>query len=219
LEWAKPGFEQPVDAAIYKSTISFFEELMQMLHPFMPFVSEEIYHQLKDQNDDLCVKQFQFKNNVDATILQQGELLKQSISALRDVRVKNNIKPKETIRLHIQAAEEKSYLEIESILAKQVNTASIVYVPEAVPNTIALLIGKDKFFIEAEQTMDVAAQKVQLQKELDYLQGFLISVEKKLNNERFVQNAKPEVVEIERRKQADAREKIIAIEDNLKSLN
>jgi valyl-tRNA synthetase len=81
------------------------------------------------------------------------------------------------------------------------------------------LIGKDKFFIEAEQTMDVAAQKVQLQKELDYLQGFLISVEKKLNNERFVQNAKPEVVEIERRKQADAREKIIAIEDNLKSLN
>jgi valyl-tRNA synthetase len=219
LEWAKPGFEQPVDAAIYKITISFFEELMQMLHPFMPFVSEEIYHQLKDQNDDLCVKQFQFKNNVDATILQHGELLKQSISALRDVRVKNNIKPKETIRLHIQAAEEKSYLEIESILAKQVNTASIVYVPEAVPNTIALLIGKDKFFIEAEQTIDVAAQKEQLLKELDYLQGFLVSVEKKLNNERFVQNAKPEVVEIERRKHADAREKIIAIEDNLKSLN
>jgi valyl-tRNA synthetase len=135
------------------------------------------------------------------------------------VRVKNNIKPKETIRLHIQAAEEKSYLEIESILAKQVNTASIVYVTEAVPNTIAILIGKDKFFIEAEQTIDVAAQKEQLLKELDYLQGFLVSVEKKLNNERFVQNAKPEVVEIERRKHADAREKIIAIEDNLKSLN
>jgi valyl-tRNA synthetase len=219
LEWAKPGFEQPVDAAIYKSTISFFEELMQMLHPFMPFVSEEIYHLLKDQNDDLCVKQFQFRDTIDATILQQGELLKQSISALRDVRVKNNIKPKETIRLHIQAAEEKSYLEIESILAKQVNTASIVYVTEAVPNTIAILIGKDKFFIEAEQTIDVAAQKEQLLKELDYLQGFLVSVEKKLNNERFVQNAKPEVVEIERRKHADAREKIIAIEDNLKSLN
>jgi valyl-tRNA synthetase len=219
LEWAKPGFEQPVDSAIYNSTISFFEELMQMLHPFMPFVSEEIYHLLKDQNDDLCVKQFQFRDTIDATILQQGELLKQSISALRDVRVKNNIKPKETIRLHIQAAEEKSYLEIESILAKQVNTASIVYVTEAVPNTIAILIGKDKFFIEAEQTIDVAAQKEQLLKELDYLQGFLVSVEKKLNNERFVQNAKPEVVEIERRKHADAREKIIAIEDNLKSLN
>jgi valyl-tRNA synthetase len=219
LEWAKPGFEQPVDTAIYNSTISFFEELMQMLHPFMPFVSEEIYHQLKAQNDDLCVKQFEFRNNIDATTLQQGELLKQSISALRDVRVKNNIKPKETVKLHIQAAEEKSYLEIESILAKQVNAASIVYVKDPVQDTIAILIGKDKFFIEAEQKMDVAAQKEQLQKELEYLQGFLVSVEKKLSNERFVLNAKPEVVEIEKRKQADAREKIMAIEDNLKSLN
>jgi len=219
LEWVKPGFEQPVNAQIYSSTVSFFEELMQLLHPFMPFITEEIYHQLKEQHDDICVKQFTPVENADEAILQQGELLKQTISAIRDARVKNDIKPKDPIKLHIQADNEKNYAAIEYILAKQVNTEDIIYTGENVSNAIAVLVGKDKFFIETEQRLDPAAQKEQLEKDLAYLEGFLVAVDKKLSNERFVQNAKPEVVEIERKKKADAEEKIKSIKESLALLS
>ena len=218
LEWAKPGFEQPIDSTVYQKTVGFFEELMQLLHPFMPFVTEEIYHQLKDQSDDLCVKQFSKAGNVQQGLLQQGELLKQTISAIRDARVKNNIKPKDPVALHIQAAEKVNYSAITSILSKQVNAPAINLVNDAVANTIAVLVGKDKVYIETEQALDTSAQKEQLEKELEYLKGFLVSVDKKLSNERFVQNAKPEVVEVERRKKADAEEKIKAITDSLATL-
>jgi valyl-tRNA synthetase len=218
LEWIKPGFEQPLEAAVYHKTVEFFTELMQLLHPFMPFVTEEIYHQLKERTDDLCVKQFEAPKAVDNSILQQGELLKQIISGIRDARVKNNIKPKDAINLHIQAPEHKQFSGIEVILKKQVNADAITYVSDAVAGTITIVIGTSKFYIETEKELDTQSQKEQLQKDLEYLRGFLASVEKKLSNERFVQNAKPEVVEIERKKKADAEEKIKTIEESLASL-
>ena len=104
LEWVKPPFEQQIDTGVYQKTVEFFTELMQLLHPFMPFITEEIYHQLKEREDDICVKQFTTAATPDAMILQQGELLKQVISTIRDARVKNNIKPKDPVRLHIQTA-------------------------------------------------------------------------------------------------------------------
>jgi valyl-tRNA synthetase len=217
LEWVKPGFEQPMDAAVYRRTVSFFEELMQLLHPFMPFVTEEIYHQLKEQPDDLCVRQFTPAPAADATLLQQGELLKQTISALRDARVKNNIKPKDPIRLHIQSSS-TGYGSIEAILKKQVNAETVSYVTEAVSPSITLVVGTDKFYLETGQETDLSAQREQLQKDLDYFRGFLLSVEKKLGNERFVQNAKAEVVDAERKKKADAEEKIRVIEETLAGL-
>jgi valyl-tRNA synthetase len=218
LEWIKPGFEQPMEASVYNKTVEFFTELMQLLHPFMPFVTEEIYHQLQDRTDDLCVKQFEAPKSVNNSILQQGELLKQIISGIRDTRVKNNIKPKDAIKLHIQATEQKQFIGIEAILNKQVNADAITYVSDTVANTITAVIGTTKFYIETEKELDTQSQKEQLQKDLEYLRGFLASVEKKLSNERFVQNAKPEVVEIERKKKADAEEKIKTIEESLASL-
>jgi valyl-tRNA synthetase len=218
LEWVKPGFEQPISKEIFIKTRSFFEELMQLLHPFMPFVTEEIYHQLQNQNDDLCIKQFIPAKGTDTAILTQGDILKQTITAIRDARVKNNIKPKEPVVLHIQTVEARNYQTITSILSKQVNTSSVKFTTDAVANTITVLVGKDKFYIETEQALDTTTQKEQLQKDLEYLKGFLTSVDKKLNNERFMQNAKPEVVDIERRKKADAQEKIRSIEKTLESL-
>jgi valyl-tRNA synthetase len=218
LEWVKPGFEQPIDSAVYQKTVGYFEELMQLLHPFMPFVTEEIYHQLKEQSDDLCIKQFTKPANVQQSALQQGELLKQTISTIRDARVKNNIKPKDPVVLNIQAADNNQYTAITSILSKQVNAKEIKLVNDAVANTIAVLVGKDKLYIETEQALDTTAQKEQLEKELEYLKGFLVSVDKKLSNERFVQNAKPEVVDVERQKKADAEEKIKAITESLAAL-
>ncbi len=217
LEWVKPGFEQTIEAAVYHKTVFFFEQLMQLLHPFMPFVTEEIYHQLQEQSDDLCVKQFAAASLPSEALLKQGELLKQTISAIRDVRVKNNIKPKESISLHIQAGEE-GFTAFQAILQKQTNAAAIHFVNEQVANTITTVIAANKFYIETAQDLDTSAQKEQLEKELDYQKGFLLSVEKKLSNERFVQNANAEVVDAERKKKSDAEQKIKALEESLAGL-
>jgi valyl-tRNA synthetase len=219
LEWVKPGFEQPIEASVYNKTVDFFEQLMQLLHPFMPFITEEIYHQLKKQKDDITVKQYPAITESNAAILKKAVVLKEVITAIRDARNKTQLKPKETIKLHILASDKTVYQPIESILAKQVNAESISYTDTPVSNCINVVIQKDKFFIETTTVLDTASQKEQLQKDLEYHKGFLISVEKKLSNERFVQNAKPEIVEIERKKKADAEAKIKAIEESLGSLS
>ena len=220
LEWVKPGFEQPIDAAVYEKTVDFFEELMQMLHPFTPFITEEIYHELRvrKEGDVITIKQATASTKPNVEILQLASLLKEVITALRDVRVKNQLKPKDSIRLSIETSQQKAYQRIESILTKQVNAESISYVPSFVTASISFVVQKDKFYIETEKEIDTASQKEQLLKDLDYLKGFLLSVEKKLGNERFVQNAKQEVIEIERRKKSDAEAKIKAIEESLQSL-
>ena len=220
LEWVKPGFEQPIEKEVYEKTVYFFEELMQLLHPFMPFVTEEIYHQLKKRNedDDLTIKQQSAIGNRQLSILKQGGLLKEVITSLRDVRVKNQLKQKEPIKLHIDNINFDSYKTIESILAKQVNAESISYVTEAIQNSIALVIQKDKFYIQTETAIDKSSQKKHLEKDLEYQKGFLASVEKKLSNERFVLNAKPEVIESEKKKKTDAEEKIHILQQSIKNL-
>jgi valyl-tRNA synthetase len=218
LEWVKPPFGAAIDAGVYRRTVSFFEELMQLLHPFMPFITEEIYHLLADQSDDLCIKQFSPVGKTDAALLEQGALLKEAITALRDARNKAQIKPKETMTLHIQTEAAAVYRNIQSILSRQVNATEILFTREAIAGTLTVVAGKDKFFIGTEKAIDTGNQKEEMEKELVYLKGFLESVNKKLSNERFVQNAKPEVVEFEQKKKADALEKIKVIEDSLKGL-
>jgi len=219
LEWVKPGFEQPVEAAVYNKTVGYFEELMQLLHPFMPFITEEIHHLLKEQPIDLCITQTIVYPQPIPEILEQGELLKKVISSLRDARNKNQVKPKDTIQLHIQTATAAAYTGIENILSKQVNAATISFTSEPVANTIVVAVEKDKFYLESERQLDSAALKNDLLKDLQHQQGFLVSVQKKLSNERFVQNAKPEVIELERKKQSDAEDRIRTIEESLAALN
>lgn len=220
LEWMKPAMDGTISEAEYKKTIGFFEQLMQLLHPFMPFVTEEIYHQLHTRNegDDLCVKQFTPVHSIKAGVLQQGEVLKALISAVREVRTKNNIKPKDTITLSIETNEQASFDSFSSILQKQINAGKLDYVSAAPSDCLNIVVGKNKLYIQSQKPVDTAAQKEQLQKELDYLKGFLVSVDKKLSNERFVQHAKPDVVEAERKKKSDAEQKIKAIEESLASL-
>ena len=218
LEWVKPGFEQPIDKNVYEKTVSFFEDLVQLLHPFMPFVTEEIFHQLRDQAVDLTVKPYHSAKPANQSILQDGELLKTVITAIRDVRVRNQLKPRDSIKLHITTSDSQAYKAFEGILTKQVNAESLNFNSENVPNAFTVVVKKDKFFIETSQGIDTSSQKDQLQKDLEYQLGFLASVEKKLSNERFVQNAKPEVVEGERKKKADAEAKIKMIEEALSQL-
>jgi valyl-tRNA synthetase len=191
---------------------------MELLHPFMPFITEEIYHLLQDREDDLCIKQISSINPVNSKILEEGELLKKVISALRDARNKNQLKPKEVIKLYIQTANTEAYTEIEKILSKQVNAEKVNFTSEAVRDAIVVAVEKDKFFIETNQQLDTGVLKEELLKDLEHQQRFLESVVKKLSNERFVANAKPEVVALENKKRADAEVRIKVIEESLLNL-
>ena len=218
LEWIKPGFEQPISKEVYDKTVHYLNEMMHMLHPFMPFITEEIYHLISPKQDDLCNKIAASVKQSNTDIVAGGELLKQVISALRDARNKNQLKPKDTITLHIQTANTDTYKTIESILCKQVNATSIAYTNSSIDNTIVVAVEKDKFFIETSIELDATALKATLLADLAYQKGFLESVSKKLSNERFVQNAKPDVVALEQQKQADAIARIATIEESLQSL-
>lgn len=218
LEWVKPGFEQPIDSTRYNNTVKYLEEMMQLLHPFMPFITEEIYHLVREQKDDLCVKHYAPIQPADQHILAAGELLKQVISALRDARNRNQIKPKDTIDLYIHTQNTNGYTGIAGILSKQVNAASIQYNTTQPANSIVVTIEQDKFYIASDQSLDTEALKAELLKDLEYQKGFRDSVLKKLSNERFVQNAKAEVVELERKKLADAEGRIKTIEESLSNL-
>ena len=217
LEWIKPGFEQAIDPTVYKRTIYFYEQLMQLLHPYMPFITEELYHLINEQGDDLCVKQFTSVQQADKTVLAKAELLKQVITSIREARAKNQLKPKDQVKLHIQSNSPEQYTAIQNILGKQVN-AEVSFTNEAITNSIVVAIEKDKFFIETGQSLDTGTLKSELLKDLEYQRNFLNSVQKKLDNERFVQNAKPEVVELERKKMADAEARIRTIEESLANL-
>jgi len=218
LEWIKPGFEQPISKEVYEKTVHYLNEMMHMLHPFMPFITEEIYHLISPKQDDLCNKIAAPIGQANTDIVAGGELLKQVISALRDARNKNQLKPKDTITLNIQTGNTQTYKAIESILCKQVNATSIAYTNSSIDNTIVVAVEKDKFFIGTSIELDATALKATLLADLAYQKGFLESVTKKLSNERFVQNAKPEVVALEQQKQADAIARIATIEESLQSL-
>ena len=206
-----------MDAAVYRHTVEFFEQLLQLLHPFMPFITEEIYHLLAErpEGDDLCIRQFAPVLTANVDILAKGQLLKEAITTLRDARNKAQLKPKEPIRLYIQSGNGATYRRIAPILSRQVNAERIDLTGEAVAGALTVVSGTDKYYIVTEQALDGGNQKDQLLKELAYLRGFLDSVNKKLGNERFVQQAKPEVVDLERKKKQDAEIKIRAIEESL----
>lgn len=220
LEWVKPGFEQPMSRKVYARTVGIYEKLVQLLHPYMPFVTEEIYHQLAERSagQDLMVQQLPVYESINSETLKQGAMLQEVITAVRDARVKNNLKPKDTIKLWITSQHQGFYNTAQYILQRQLNAETIGFTDEAKTGTISVVVQADKLYIEANVEIDTAAQKDDMQKELDYLKGFLISVEKKLSNERFVQNAKPDIVDNERKKKEDAEAKIKALEESLSLL-
>jgi len=228
LEWVKPGFEQPINKAVYERTVDFFEQLMQLLHPFMPFVTEEIYHQLKEQTIDLTIKEFPQLVKPDITVLTKGEILKADITSIRDFRKKQNLKNTEILKMAMNATCDRVYHPEFSntwkILTKQTNLVwdATISLPENLETSLknqATVVSSDRqFYLLLNKEVDFLAQKQQLQKDLDYLKGFLASVDKKLSNERFVQNAKPDVIETERKKKADAEAKIKVIEESLQNL-
>jgi valyl-tRNA synthetase len=221
LEWVKPGFEQPVHPQIYRKTVDFFEQLIQLLHPFMPFITEEIYHLLKDRDekDDLCIRQFETPKPFSNKILEQGALLKEVITSIREFRTKNGLKSKESIEIGIESENAAIYFdEFQGILQKQLGIGTMRPTQHKKPDATTVIVAKDKFHIISPlKGIDDGSLKNEMLKELEYLKGFLLSIDKKLSNDRFIKNAKHEVIELERKKHADAEAKIKIIEESLRS--
>ena len=219
LEMIKPGFEQPIDRETYKATISFFEQLLKIIHPFMPFITEELWHELVEraEMDCIIVSSWPEQDDFSQGALEEMEQVLTLITQLRNIRNEKQISFKVTLPLSVKTSEEELYRQHEDIIRKLANTGPLSFVKENAPG-LSFLVKKDEFFIDLGGSIDVEAERERMMKELTYLQGFLRSVQSKLGNERFVQNARPEVVENERNKKADAEAKISALEKNLAGL-
>ncbi|MEO6687288.1 MAG: valine--tRNA ligase, partial [Dyadobacter sp.] len=216
LEMIKPGFEQPIDAVTFEATLEFFDKLMRLAHPFMPFITEEIWQNIRERQDkeSICVADFPTVGSVDTNILGEFEILFELISAVRNLRNTKNISPKIELPLAIKSDQPELYKGLEALVRKLANVAEINFVTEQAPG-MSFLVRSDEFFINLEGEIDVEAERENLTKELAYTEGFLNSVAKKLSNERFVQNANADVVEKERQKMADAEAKIVTLKEAL----
>jgi valyl-tRNA synthetase len=218
LEWVKPALNEPMNKAVYEETLSLFEDLLQLLHPFMPFLTEEIFHLLREQKEDLIIRQLPAAQDKNEAVLAQGQLLQQLITSIRDTRNKNQLKPKDVVSLSFDSNNDTFYQATSGILQRQVNADKLEKTSEAVAGSMAIVVQTEKIYILSHAEVNTELQKDKIQDELNRLKGFLVSVEKKLSNEKFVQNAKPEILATERKKQSDAEAKIKTLEESLSLL-
>ena len=223
LEMIKPAYVNgqslPIEQETYDATLGFFEELMRLVHPWTPFISEEIWQNIQErvENDSICIKEFPKAGEVDAKILTDFEILFELVSWVRNTRQSKQMSPKDVLPLSINTQDTSKYDHLADLMKKMANLSEIVFVTTSVTG-ISLVIKGDEFGIDLGENMDIESEKENLKKELDYTQGFKASVEAKLSNERFVANAKPELVQREREKLADAEAKIKALEVSLERL-
>jgi valyl-tRNA synthetase len=221
LEMIKPEYGKPVDRTTYDATITFFEKQMQLLHPFMPFITEEIWHLLRDRSDkdSIMVSSMPGKKRINHRILEQFDYAREVIIAIRSIRKDKNIPPKEMIDLSVRKNfGEESDATFDGIVAKLCNTNKIHYVTEKPDQYISLIVKSTEFYIPLTGQVDKEAELLKLGEELVYMEGFLEAVNKKLENERFVQGAPPAVVDKERKKKADAEARIKVIQEQLQAL-
>ncbi len=218
LEWVKPEYgTQSIDEKVILSTKEIFSELMAMLHPFMPFVTEEVYQNLNPDRDEdsLMVRHSEAELKPNPTKIQQGDRLKSIITDVRNLRAQKNLKNKQEIDIIVDSEDKDFYELVERTLCKQINAPNLLLSSQNPEGAQTVVVGKDKLYISSEHFADILEDTTQLEKDLDYYEGFLKSVDKKLSNEKFVNNAKPEVVEAERKKKEDALKKIAAIKEVL----
>ncbi|MGN6638014.1 MAG: class I tRNA ligase family protein, partial [Mucilaginibacter sp.] len=223
LEMIKPGYQQPIDKETYERTISFFSDVLKLLHPFMPFITEELWHDedifgQRSATDCCIVAKIPEIGQIDTQLLRDTEIVKQVITKIRDIRQSKQLSPKEKLNLMIKVNSDIDYNQFRTVISRMANIDEFTFVTDKVNGVAGFTVSKDEFFIPLAINIDADAERERLEKEKDYLQGFLKSVEAKLGNERFMKNAKPEIVENELRKKADALAKLKIVEDNLKGL-
>ena len=219
LEMIKPAYGSPCDAVTMAATKQIFEQLMLLLHPFMPFLTEEIWQDLAERKDgeSICVAALPKAVEADAQALARFALAQEVVSAVRNVRKQKNLPQKEALELKV-VRDENYPAEFEAAIVKMANIAQVSFVTEKNPMDAAFIVKTTQYFVPMGDNIDREAEIAKLEKDLAYQQGFLATVMKKLSNERFVSSAPAQVVENEQNKKRDAEAKIAAIEEQLKAL-
>jgi valyl-tRNA synthetase len=221
LEAVKPEFTdgqaKPVDTETYTASMRYFEQLMKLLHPFMPFLTEELYHLMHERKgkDAIIVAPWPVASSIDTAIISRFEQAAEVITQLRNIRKQKNISPKESLVLHVKGQPDDVF---DALILKLANVSDLNFSSQRPEGAIGFVVKANEYYVPLIGNIDVDAEKERLTKELTYNKGFLKSVQSKLANERFVANAKPEVLHIERQKEADALAKIKAIEEQLATL-
>ncbi|MGZ3836406.1 MAG: valine--tRNA ligase, partial [Mucilaginibacter sp.] len=223
LEMIKPDYQKPIDRETYDKTVAFFENILKILHPFMPFITEELWHDAEIFGErstmDCCiVAKMPEIGAIDAQLLRETELVKEVITGIRNTRQAKQISPKESLNLQVKTNSGIDYDRFKAIISRTANVDQLEFVNEKVNDAASFRVANDELYIPLAINIDKAAEKERLEKEKEYLLGFLRSVEAKLGNERFVNNAKPEIVEIEQKKKADALSKLEIIDHSLAGL-
>ena len=216
LEAIKPNYGEAISTEVYQKTIAFFEELMKLLHPFMPFLTEELWQNIAERSKEgaLVIAQQKKTDNFNEETIKNFDFAKELISGVRNYRQSKGISPRESVELFTNAT---AFIN-EAVVRKLANVSEVHFAEKTDKPSFTFLVGATEISIPLSENLDLAEEKKKTEEEIKYLKGFLVSVEKKLSNEKFVANAKPEIVENERKKQKDAQEKIAILEEKLKSL-
>lgn len=218
LEIIKPAYQQSIDKASYDATLSFFDDLIKLLHPFMPFITEELWQALyyREEGESIMISLQPSAGVINKDLLANFEDVKHIIAGVRTIRLDKNIPNKEKLELEVIGDHIDSF---NSIILKMCNLTSINHVSEKQTGSAGFLIGTTEYSVPLTDNIDTEAELQKLKSELSYTEGFLKSVQKKLSNDKFVQNAKPEIVENERKKFADAESKIVLLKENIASIS
>ncbi|WP_315356461.1 valine--tRNA ligase [Prevotella denticola] len=220
LEMIKPEYGKPIDTVTYEATLCFFNALLKMLHPFMPFITEELWQHLYDRKDGESIMHDELRlpapGTDDLKLMEDIEQVKAIVSGVRTVRNQKNIAPK--VELELDAIGQKNYEVYNSVIIKMANLKAIEVVAEKPSDASGFMVGTDSFAVPVGDLIDVAAEIEKQEKELKHLEGFLAGIKKKLSNENFVANAPAAVIERERKKQSDSEEKIAALKASLEEL-
>lgn len=220
LEIVKPGYQQPIDAKTLEATIGFFEKLLQLIHPFMPFVSEEIWHWLRErgEGEDIIVSKWPESGEVNESLLKDFEVAMEVVSNIRNIRKQNNIANKIKLDLSIKVNADKLG-NFDPVIQKMGTLSSLEYTDEKVGNAFSFIVKNNEYSIPFGNQIDLDEEKKKLEAELEYAEGSLNIVRKKLSNDRFVNNAPEQVVANERKKESDTLNKIQILKDKLAELN
>jgi len=219
LEMVKPAYQQPIDAVTLKAVISFLEDNLKVLHPYMPFISEEIWQHISDRTPEeaLIIAEYPKMTEVNESLIHNFKVASEVISGIRSIRKEKNIAFKNKIDFSV-LNNDKVNSDFDAVIEKLGNLSAINYVSEKVDGALSFRVKSNEYFIPMGDAIDVEAEKAKLEEELKYNEGFLKSVQKKLSNERFVNNAPEQVIKMERQKEADALAKIETIKASLASL-
>ena len=217
LEIVKPGYMQPIDQKTIRQTEAFFDTILKLLHPFMPFVSEELWHLISKKDSDIMISSWPEFIGYDQKQLKDFELSSEIISSVRNIRKEQNIASKVKLEL-FYAGEFKRNKDHDAMIQKMANLSLFEFTEEKINNSNGFIVSGVEFFIPFGDTIDVEAERQKIEQELDYSRGFLGSVQKKLSNERFVNSAPKNVVDMERKKESDALTKISLLEEKLNTL-